>query len=157
MIESALQSRLCLAERLPSSVGITWSRLHLAWMHPTSTGMTSTNQDGVNLKGFCLVWTTSSGQSANTGREFNGSAFHNNCHGRVVMKAETDSVHQLPNLDRVNQLKLRSAFDISTLHSPPIELKPLSSHLKYAYLDNDQQLPVIIANNLHRDQEEKLL
>ncbi|RDX98685.1 Retrovirus-related Pol polyprotein from transposon 17.6, partial [Mucuna pruriens] len=27
----------------------------------------------------------------------------------------------------------------------------------YAYLDNNQQLPVIIANNLHREQEEKLL
>ncbi|RDX92276.1 hypothetical protein CR513_25623, partial [Mucuna pruriens] len=40
---------------------------------------------------------------------------------------------------------------------PPLELKPLSNHLKYAYLDNEQQLLVIIANNLHQEQEDKLL
>ncbi|RDX70508.1 hypothetical protein CR513_50236, partial [Mucuna pruriens] len=40
---------------------------------------------------------------------------------------------------------------------PPIELKPLPSHLKYAYLDKEQQLPVIIASNLNQEQEEKLL
>ncbi|RDY09988.1 hypothetical protein CR513_05575, partial [Mucuna pruriens] len=40
---------------------------------------------------------------------------------------------------------------------PLEELKPLPSHLKYAYLDDNQQLLVIIANNLHREQEEKLL
>ncbi|RDX84355.1 Retrovirus-related Pol polyprotein from transposon 17.6, partial [Mucuna pruriens] len=38
-----------------------------------------------------------------------------------------------------------------------MELKPLPSHLKYAYLDKEQQLPVIIASNLHQEQEEKLL
>ncbi|RDX62511.1 hypothetical protein CR513_59143, partial [Mucuna pruriens] len=36
-------------------------------------------------------------------------------------------------------------------------LKPLPSHLKYDYLDDHQQFPVIIANNLHQEQEEKLL
>ncbi|RDX81018.1 Retrovirus-related Pol polyprotein, partial [Mucuna pruriens] len=41
--------------------------------------------------------------------------------------------------------------------SPPMELISLSSHLKYAYLDKEQQLPVIIANNLHQEQEDKLL
>ncbi|RDY13884.1 hypothetical protein CR513_01133, partial [Mucuna pruriens] len=40
---------------------------------------------------------------------------------------------------------------------PPMELKPLPNHLKYAYLVNEQQLPVIIANNLHQEQEDKLL
>ncbi|RDY08755.1 hypothetical protein CR513_06985, partial [Mucuna pruriens] len=40
---------------------------------------------------------------------------------------------------------------------PPMELKPLLSHLKYAYLDKEQQLSVIIANNLHQEQEDKLL
>ncbi|RDX94448.1 hypothetical protein CR513_23168, partial [Mucuna pruriens] len=33
----------------------------------------------------------------------------------------------------------------------------LPCHLKYAYLGNDQQFPVIIVNNLHLEQEEKLL
>ncbi|RDX91351.1 Retrovirus-related Pol polyprotein from transposon 17.6, partial [Mucuna pruriens] len=38
-----------------------------------------------------------------------------------------------------------------------MELKPLPSHLKYAYLGNEQQLPVIIASNLLLEQEDKLL
>ncbi|RDY07598.1 hypothetical protein CR513_08274, partial [Mucuna pruriens] len=38
-----------------------------------------------------------------------------------------------------------------------MELKPLPSHLKYTYLDTEQQLPVIIGNNLHQEQEDKLL
>ncbi|XP_042432711.1 uncharacterized protein LOC122019295 [Zingiber officinale] len=37
------------------------------------------------------------------------------------------------------------------------ELKPLSQHLKYAFLGENQQLPAIIAQNLEPDQEEKLL
>ncbi|RDX58058.1 hypothetical protein CR513_62649, partial [Mucuna pruriens] len=37
------------------------------------------------------------------------------------------------------------------------ELKLLLAHLKYAYLGDHQQLPVIIANNLNGEQEEKLL
>ncbi|RDX71306.1 hypothetical protein CR513_49369, partial [Mucuna pruriens] len=40
---------------------------------------------------------------------------------------------------------------------PPIELKPLPNHLKYAFLDSEQQLPVIIASNLLLEQEDKLL
>ncbi|RDX98870.1 hypothetical protein CR513_18154, partial [Mucuna pruriens] len=46
--------------------------------------------------------------------------------------------NQVPNPDRVGQLKPRSVNDISPLHSPPVELKPLPGHLKYAYLGNDQ-------------------
>ncbi|RDX91067.1 hypothetical protein CR513_26994, partial [Mucuna pruriens] len=37
------------------------------------------------------------------------------------------------------------------------ELKSLPEHLKYAYLGENQQFLVIIANNLSREQEEKLL
>ncbi|RDX82123.1 hypothetical protein CR513_37128, partial [Mucuna pruriens] len=40
---------------------------------------------------------------------------------------------------------------------PPMELKLLPNHLKYAYLDSEQQLPVIITNNLLPEQEDKLL
>ncbi|RDX85394.1 hypothetical protein CR513_33429, partial [Mucuna pruriens] len=36
-------------------------------------------------------------------------------------------------------------------------LKPLPKYLKYAYLDTQQQLPVIIANNPYQEQEDKLL
>ncbi|RDY01784.1 hypothetical protein CR513_14845, partial [Mucuna pruriens] len=65
--------------------------------------------------------------------------------------------HLVPNPNQVGQLDLKATNDNSLSLSPPTELKPLSSHLKYAYLDNEQQLPVIIANNLHQEQEDKLL
>ncbi|RDY13721.1 Retrovirus-related Pol polyprotein from transposon 17.6, partial [Mucuna pruriens] len=38
-----------------------------------------------------------------------------------------------------------------------MELKPFPSHLKYTYLDIEQQLLVIIANNLRQEQEDQLL
>ncbi|RDY00192.1 Retrovirus-related Pol polyprotein, partial [Mucuna pruriens] len=50
-----------------------------------------------------------------------------------------------------------SITEKSPLPPPPMELKTLPSHLKYAYLDKEQQLPIIIANNLHQEQEDKLL
>ncbi|RDX85792.1 hypothetical protein CR513_32966, partial [Mucuna pruriens] len=59
--------------------------------------------------------------------------------------------------DSIEMSEPRSTTETFPAHVPPEELKSLSSHLKYAYLDDHQQLPVIIANNLHRGQEEKLL
>ncbi|RDX90127.1 hypothetical protein CR513_28039, partial [Mucuna pruriens] len=67
------------------------------------------------------------------------------------------SAHLAPNLCQAGQLDPKPTDDLYSSPPPPIELKSLPSHLKYAYLDNDQQFPVIIANNLHREQEEKLL
>ncbi|RDX65910.1 hypothetical protein CR513_55390, partial [Mucuna pruriens] len=60
-------------------------------------------------------------------------------------------------IDRLGQPKQRSTTETFPPHAPPEELKPLPSHLKYAYLNDHQQLPMIIANNLHQKQEEKLL
>jgi len=40
---------------------------------------------------------------------------------------------------------------------PKLELKTLSKHLKYAFLENDERLPVIIAKHLLPDQEKRLL
>ena len=45
----------------------------------------------------------------------------------------------------------------STEQPPKLELKSLPDHLKYAFLEVNEQLPVIVANNLLPDQEEKLL
>ncbi|XP_025664921.1 uncharacterized protein [Arachis hypogaea] len=42
-------------------------------------------------------------------------------------------------------------------HEQSVELKPLPSHLKYAFLKENQKLPVIIAKELTPQQEEKLL
>ncbi|RDX74823.1 hypothetical protein CR513_45382, partial [Mucuna pruriens] len=65
--------------------------------------------------------------------------------------------HLVPCPIQVNQLDPKVSNDNSSSSPPPKELKPLPSHLKYAYLDEEQQLPVIIASNLHQEQEDKLL
>ncbi|RDX71688.1 Retrovirus-related Pol polyprotein, partial [Mucuna pruriens] len=72
-------------------------------------------------------------------------------------KAEIMSAHLVPSQDQVGQSDPSPVTEKSPLLPPPMELKPLPSHLKYAYLDKEQQLPVIIANNLHQEQEDKLL
>ncbi|RDX96927.1 hypothetical protein CR513_20355, partial [Mucuna pruriens] len=59
--------------------------------------------------------------------------------------------------DQVRQPDPSPITEKCPLPPPPMELKPLPSHLKYAYLDKEQQLLVIIANNLHQEQEDKLL
>ncbi|RDY02514.1 hypothetical protein CR513_13985, partial [Mucuna pruriens] len=71
-------------------------------------------------------------------------------------KAEIMSAHLVPSRDQVSQMGANPLIEKSP-SPPPMELKPLLSHLKYAYLDKEQQLPVIIANNLHQEQEDKLL
>jgi len=45
----------------------------------------------------------------------------------------------------------------STIQPPSLELKPLPEHLKYAYLDDAQKLPVIISSSLSLEHEDKLL
>ncbi|XP_072060239.1 uncharacterized protein [Arachis hypogaea] len=42
-------------------------------------------------------------------------------------------------------------------HEQSVDLKPLPPHLKYAYLEENQKLPMIIAKELTTQQEEKLL
>ena len=42
-------------------------------------------------------------------------------------------------------------------HPPELELKPLLGHLKYAFLEANEKLPIIIAQSLQPKQEEKLL
>ncbi|RDX73055.1 hypothetical protein CR513_47383, partial [Mucuna pruriens] len=65
--------------------------------------------------------------------------------------------HLMSSQIQIGQTDPSLVTDKSPLPPPPIELKPLPSHLKYAYLDKEQQLPVIIASNLNQEQEEKLL
>ncbi|XP_027357173.1 uncharacterized protein LOC113866545 [Abrus precatorius] len=40
---------------------------------------------------------------------------------------------------------------------PTLQLKPLHEHMKYAYLETNEKLPVIISNKLDIDSEERLL
>ncbi|RDX92581.1 Retrovirus-related Pol polyprotein, partial [Mucuna pruriens] len=72
-------------------------------------------------------------------------------------KAEIMSAHLVQSRDQVSQTNPSPVTEKSPLPPPPLELKPLPSYLKYAYLDKEQQFPVIIANNLHQEQEDKLL
>ncbi|RDX90199.1 Retrovirus-related Pol polyprotein, partial [Mucuna pruriens] len=58
------------------------------------------------------------------------------------------STHLVPNLNQVGQSNSKPTNDTSSSPPPPVELKSLSSHLKYAYLGNDQQFP---------EQEQELL
>ncbi|XP_062083485.1 uncharacterized protein LOC133789741 [Humulus lupulus] len=45
----------------------------------------------------------------------------------------------------------------SIVQAPTLELKPLPEHLKYVYLGRNETLPVIIARDLNKVQEEKLM
>ena len=45
----------------------------------------------------------------------------------------------------------------SIVQPPQLELKPLPDHLKYAYLGDGEQLPIIVASGLSDDQEQRLL
>ncbi|RDX83344.1 hypothetical protein CR513_35745, partial [Mucuna pruriens] len=63
-------------------------------------------------------------------------------------KAKIMSEHLVPNPIQTGQLDSKVSIDNSSSLPPPMELKPLPGHLKYAYLDTEQQLPVIIASNL---------
>ncbi|RDX66413.1 Retrovirus-related Pol polyprotein from transposon 17.6, partial [Mucuna pruriens] len=72
-------------------------------------------------------------------------------------KAKIMSTHMVPSSIQVGQPNPKLSNDNSSALPPPMELKQLPSHLKYAYLDVEQQLPVIIASNLHQEQEDNLL
>ncbi|RDX94083.1 Retrovirus-related Pol polyprotein, partial [Mucuna pruriens] len=71
-------------------------------------------------------------------------------------KAEIMTAVLMPSLEQAGQTDPRAVTQESP-SPPPMELKPLPSHLKYAYLDSEQQLPVIVASNLLPEQEEELL
>ena len=55
-------------------------------------------------------------------------------------------------LDGPHASKLKPSIE----EPPTLELKTLPSHLKYAFLENDSKLPVVISS-LSNVQEEKLL
>ncbi|RDX99497.1 hypothetical protein CR513_17436, partial [Mucuna pruriens] len=69
----------------------------------------------------------------------------------MLAQVETDSANQMSNLDRVGQLKSRSTTETFPSHVPPEELKPLPSHLKYAYLYDNQQRQNLIGGGSPTD------
>ncbi|RDY11615.1 hypothetical protein CR513_03691, partial [Mucuna pruriens] len=78
------------------------------------------------------------------------------CLGSVFEEPDYDEPWEVPHSNQVGQTVSRLTSDVSP-PKPSIELKPLPDHLKYAYLGDEQQFLVIIASNLHQEQEEKLL
>ncbi|XP_026459867.1 uncharacterized protein LOC113360585 [Papaver somniferum] len=65
----------------------------------------------------------------------------------------------LKSLDCVNHDDMKSDIEMcdELKEAPVLELKPLPDHLKYVYLGEKEELPVIIAKNLTKVQEENLI
>jgi len=53
--------------------------------------------------------------------------------------------------------ELRTPILPSVEEPPYLELKPLSATLKYACIVEDERLPIVIASNLSKNQEESLI
>jgi len=64
-------------------------------------------------------------------------------------------VHNIP--DKLELPKNHTKMLPSSISSPKLELKPFPDNLKYAYLGDNETLPVIISSALTLDQEEKLV
>ncbi|XP_031392181.1 uncharacterized protein LOC116204239 [Punica granatum] len=73
-----------------------------------------------------------------------------------------DDEHEEESVEKVSEIKARYYEELGTsatkpvsslTQSPVLELKPLPSHLKYAYLGIDDTLPIIISSSLIGDQE----
>ncbi|GJT33214.1 hypothetical protein Tco_0923633 [Tanacetum coccineum] len=73
----------------------------------------------------------------------------------VLEQLLNDDPFQLPPMD-LKQSEVTEAK--SSIEEPPkLELKDLPSHLEYAFLDENDKLPVIIAFCLKNDKKEALL
>nr|GEU30862.1 reverse transcriptase domain-containing protein [Tanacetum cinerariifolium] len=70
-------------------------------------------------------------------------------------KLLNDDPSQLPpmNLKQVEETKAKSSIE----EPPELELKELPSHLEYAFLEETDKLPVIIAKDLKDDEKEAIL
>jgi hypothetical protein len=71
----------------------------------------------------------------------------------AVKEGRPPWTHQVEYLPEHINSKLKPSLD----EPPKLELKELPQHLKYAYLGENNTLPVIIASNLSKDQEAALL
>ncbi|GKE61151.1 hypothetical protein Tco_1511518 [Tanacetum coccineum] len=73
----------------------------------------------------------------------------------LIEKLLNNDPFQIPPMD-LKQSEVTEAK--SSIEEPPkLELKDLSSHLKYAFLEENNKLPVIIAKGLKNDEKDALL
>ena len=73
---------------------------------------------------------------------------------------ELNALQPLPQRYELAKIDLPLSYSklLPSIENPPtLELKLLPNHLKYAYLGDNETLPVIIASNLSNVQEERLL
>jgi len=66
----------------------------------------------------------------------------------------------ISNVNRMRESDLEmfnENINVDSHKKPKLDLKPFPENLKYAYLGADQTLPVIIASDLIKDQEERVL
>ena len=74
------------------------------------------------------------------------------------MHTESEFLSAPADFVEVQAAESMSASLVPSIVQPPtLELKPLPENLKYAYLEDDDKLPVIVSTSLDADQEEKLL
>ncbi|XLU24334.1 hypothetical protein S245_060401, partial [Arachis hypogaea] len=59
--------------------------------------------------------------------------------------------------EKIVENELRELDEKEPQHEAKSELKPLPSHLKYAFLEDNQKFAVIIASEILSQDEEKLL
>ncbi|GKF92584.1 hypothetical protein Tco_0279303, partial [Tanacetum coccineum] len=73
----------------------------------------------------------------------------------LIEKLLNNDPFQLPLMD-LKQSEVTK--EKSSIEEPPeLELKDLPSHLEYAYLEENDKLPVIIAKGLNDDEKDALL
>nr|GEV77567.1 reverse transcriptase domain-containing protein [Tanacetum cinerariifolium] len=71
----------------------------------------------------------------------------------LIEKLLNDDPFLLPPMDLKEVIKAKSSIE----EPPEVDLKYLPSHLKYAYLEENDKLPVIISKDLKDDEKEALL
>ncbi|GKA89068.1 reverse transcriptase domain-containing protein [Tanacetum coccineum] len=73
----------------------------------------------------------------------------------LIEKLLNNDPFQFPPMDLKKGEIIKAKFSME--EPPELELKDLPSHLKYAYLEENDKLPVIIAKGLKEDEKEALL
>nr|GEV87657.1 reverse transcriptase domain-containing protein [Tanacetum cinerariifolium] len=71
----------------------------------------------------------------------------------LIKKLLNDDLLQLPPMDLKEVIKAKS----SNKEPPEVELKDLPSHLEYAYLEENDKLPVIISKDFKNEEKDALL
>ncbi|CAM8905497.1 unnamed protein product [Rhodiola kirilowii] len=89
--------------------------------------------------------------------EVEGEVFNFDIFRAMKHPTEYEAVHALDTLDDLVQEVHPERGTDPLEQAPTVELKPLPSHLKYAFLGEDSTLPVIIKSGLEADQERRLI